>query len=134
MRARTLPYRRARRSPRIDTRGCYARAQSLKPLMPRVPALREQPALAKFCCGYVAGVVSEALVYPLDTVRRRQQALGDAGYGSNGALFKELAAIARREGVRGLYKGIALNLIKSPVATAISFAVNDMVKDALTKR
>ena len=42
--------------------------------------------------------------------------------------------ILEREGVRGLYKGIAVNLIKSPVATAVSFAVNDSVKEALLRR
>ena len=51
-----------------------------------------------------------------------------------GPFYREIAAIAAREGVRGLYKGIAVNLIKSPVATAVSFAVNDSVKEALLRR
>ena len=109
--------------------------ETLKPLAAGTAwgGLRERPGLSKFCCGYVAGVVSEAFIYPLDTVRRRQQALGDRG-GRPGPFYREIAAIAAREGVRGLYKGIAVNLIKSPVATAVSFAVNDSVKEALLRR
>jgi len=29
------------------------------------------------------------------------------------------------------YKGISLNLLKNPLATAVSFLVNDLVKEAL---
>ncbi len=30
-----------------------------------------------------------------------------------------------------MFKGLSLNLIKNPVATAVSFAVNDLVKDLM---
>lgn len=42
-----------------------------------------------------------------------------------------LQHIVRTEGARGMFKGISLNLFKNPVATAVSFAVNDAVKDAV---
>jgi hypothetical protein len=47
--------------------------ESLKPVLARVAAFRESPAAGKFACGYAAGLASEFFVYPLDTVRRRQQ-------------------------------------------------------------
>ena len=46
------------------------------------------------------------------------------------ALKKLLSA---QEGVVGAYKGLSLNLIKNPMGTAVSFAVNDLVKDTLRR-
>lgn len=93
--------------------------------------LHDRPALAKFLCGYVAGLVAETVVYPLDTVRRRQQAFAMSHAINRSSTWAALVAIAKAEGVLGLFKGIALNLVKNPAATAVSFAVNDFVKDAL---
>jgi len=39
--------------------------------------------------------------------------------------------IFQNEGIRGVFKGISMNLVKNPIATAVSFTVNDLVKDAL---
>ena len=36
------------------------------------------PTTRKLLFGYIAGLCAETAIYPLDTVRRRQQALGDA--------------------------------------------------------
>mmetsp|Transcript_12692 Transcript_12692/g.50977 ORF Transcript_12692/g.50977 Transcript_12692/m.50977 type:complete len:246 (-) Transcript_12692:99-836(-) len=90
-----------------------------------------RPGLAKFLAGYVAGLVAETLVYPLDTVRRRQQALGTTSSIGQTSIWGALGRIVAAEGVRGLFKGIALNLIKNPASVAVSFAVNDFVKEAL---
>ena len=70
-------------------------------------------------------------------MRRRQQAFGDAS--SLGRLgqfnvWGALIEVVRAEGVAGMYKGLSLNLVKSPVATAVSFAVNDLVKEMLSRR
>ena len=91
----------------------------------------ERQALSKFLCGYVAGVCAETVVYPLDTVRRRQQALGSQSPITGLNALAALRYIAQREGFSGLFKGIALNLIKNPAAVAVSFAVNDFVKESL---
>ena len=109
----------------------FAVFESAKPLAAEHELLRERPALAKVVCGYVAGLCSESFVYPLDTVRRRQQALGAAHPISRLSIFAALASIFRNEGLNGLFKGISLNLIKNPAGTAVSFTVNDLVKDLL---
>ena len=93
--------------------------------------LSNRPALGKFLCGYVAGLIAESVVYPLDTVRRRQQALGSATPVTNMNPWAAISYIVRHEGFSGLFKGIALNLMKNPAGVAVSFAVNDFVKDAL---
>ena len=74
---------------------------------------------------------------PLDTVRRRQQALGTSSpLGRLGQLdvLKALGQVARSEGFMGLFKGLSLNLVKNPIATAVSFTVNDLVKEVLKKK
>jgi solute carrier family 25 protein 42 len=49
-----------------------------------------------------------------------------APYRFMGEAFKH---IYRTEGVAGgLYKGLSLNFIKSPVSVAVSFTINDLLK------
>lgn len=104
--------------------------ETAKPAMQTVSGLQDKPALAKFLCGYVAGLVAETVVYPLDTVRRRQQAFPVVHAINRTSAFTAMVSITQTEGVLGLFKGIALNIIKNPAATAVSFVVNDFVKDA----
>ena len=52
--------------------------ETLKPYLARYDYFRENPSVSKVVCGYLAGLLSESFIYPLDTVRRRQQALGAA--------------------------------------------------------
>uniref|UniRef100_A0A7S3JP69 Mitochondrial carrier protein n=1 Tax=Aureoumbra lagunensis TaxID=44058 RepID=A0A7S3JP69_9STRA len=100
---------------------------------PRVAAFFEhkRPGISKFLCGYVAGVLAETLVYPLDTVRRRQQALGVASPLFGAPTHRAIMLIVQNEGFSGLFKGIALNLVKNPAAVAVSFLINDLVKETL---
>ena len=105
--------------------------ESAKPLAAENGYLRDRPALAKVVCGYAAGLLSETIVYPLDTVRRRQQALGSGHPIGRLGIVAAVLRIYAHEGTAGLFKGISLNLIKNPAATSISFTINDIVKDAL---
>eukprot|EP00929_Paragymnodinium_shiwhaense_P078220 TRINITY_DN40508_c0_g1_i1.p1 TRINITY_DN40508_c0_g1~~TRINITY_DN40508_c0_g1_i1.p1 ORF type:complete len:176 (-),score=21.44 TRINITY_DN40508_c0_g1_i1:173-700(-) len=90
------------------------------------------PRLHKFLCGYVAGFWAEFAVYPLDTIRRRLQASGRKSEVAALGTLQGIAHIWRNEGLaRGVFKGISMNLLKGPVATAVSFSVNDLVKEAL---
>ena len=91
--------------------------------------VRRHPASAKFIFGYLAGFLAEFFIYPLDTVRRRQQALGDSTPLNRMNPVRALGKLFAQEGIVGAYKGLSLNLIKNPMGTAVSFAVNDLVKD-----
>jgi solute carrier family 25 protein 42 len=98
---------------------------------------RLSPTTRKLLFGYVAGLCAETAIYPLDTVRRRQQALGDASpLGRLGQfdVLRALVHVARSEGIAGMFKGLSLNLVKNPIATAVSFTVNDVVKDFLKNK
>jgi len=108
--------------------------ETLKDVSERYGVLANQPTTRKLLFGYLAGLFSETAIYPLDTVRRRQQALGDASPLGRKNVLSALLLLARNEGVGGMFKGLSLNLIKNPIATAVSFTVNDVVKEFLMRR
>jgi solute carrier family 25 protein 42 len=45
-----------------------------------------------------------------------------------GGMMDTAGRILRREGVRGLFKGLSLNFIKGPVAVGVSFTTFDLLK------
>jgi len=69
--------------------------ETLKPLLAKVPACRDNPTVSKFTCGYVAGLASEFFIYPLDTVRRRQQVLRFSKRVHNFSLSVSLSELLR---------------------------------------
>ncbi|KAG5917207.1 mitochondrial thiamine pyrophosphate transporter [Claviceps africana] len=77
--------------------------------------------------GVVASVIAKTAVFPLDLVRKRIQVQGPTRgryvYGDipeySGAL-RALLSIFRGEGLRGLYKGLPISLLKSAPAGAVT--------------
>ncbi|KHN99865.1 Mitochondrial thiamine pyrophosphate carrier 1 [Metarhizium album ARSEF 1941] len=77
--------------------------------------------------GVAGSVVAKTAVFPLDLVRKRIQVQGPtrARYVYSdipeytGAL-RGIAAIARAEGLRGLYRGLTISLMKSAPASAVT--------------
>ncbi|GAA6035899.1 hypothetical protein JCM8097_005152 [Rhodosporidiobolus ruineniae] len=92
--------------------------------------------IGKLVCGGVAGAVSQTLTYPADLLRRRMQMVGlksqALGYEYTGA-WDAVFTIIRREGIRGLYKGIWPNLLKCGPAMSVSFATYEKTKELLDK-
>ena len=76
--------------------------------------------------GFAAGFSASVLTFPMEVVRRRAM-IGAAG--SN--LFKAVPAIVRAEGIAGLYKGYAINVVKVAPASAITFFTYEMVRKQL---
>ncbi|KAL8283677.1 hypothetical protein RQP46_005472 [Phenoliferia psychrophenolica] len=77
----------------------------------------------KLCCGALAGSISQTLTYPLDVLRRRMQVTGMASMGYNySGSWHAIGTILRKEGVRGMYKGIVPNLLKVGPSIGTSFA------------
>lgn len=77
--------------------------------------------------GVVASVVAKTTVFPLDLVRRRIQVQGPTRrrYVYNDipeytTALRALATIARTEGIRGLYRGLPVSLIKAAPASAVT--------------
>ncbi|KAI7280458.1 hypothetical protein KC345_g4765 [Hortaea werneckii] len=104
----------------------FASYEALKPGMATIQLpFSSGDALA----GILASVFSKSAVFPLDTVRKRLQVQGPnrARY-VGGARMPEyqrgvrgtLGMIVRREGWRGLYRGLAVSLIKAAPASAVT--------------
>ena len=63
--------------------------------------------------------------YPLNVIRTRMQTGGMPGFPAYDTASDCLVDVVRREGVRGLYRGIAPSLSKVLPASSISYAVYD---------
>ena len=105
--------------------------------------------LTKFLAGSAAGATATAMTYPLDLMRARYAAAGavpglvfeSAGNGadlktaadanaktSRRRLFRDLGAVFRREGLRGLYGGMTPTLLGIVPYAGISFATFETLK------
>lgn len=90
---------------------------------------------------------AQCCTYPFDLVRRRLQALhkpdlmtqqekaflNAARHGSRFVSFSIISAITfivRNEGLRGLYRGVSLNFLKTAPAMSISFTCYDKIRTA----
>lgn len=95
------------------------------------------PAALALVAGSAAGAVSAVCCFPLDLVRRRMQ-LADAPGGPAGAAAGSLrrmpsaaAAVLRRDGMRGFYRGIVPELGKVVPGVGIAFSVYEFAKRQL---
>jgi solute carrier family 25 (mitochondrial thiamine pyrophosphate transporter), member 19 len=78
--------------------------------------------------GMLASIISKTAVYPLDTVRKRLQVQGPSRakyvhrnipeYKSG--VLGTIKAILKREGVRGMYRGLTVALVKAAPASAMT--------------
>ncbi|KAJ7368742.1 mitochondrial thiamine pyrophosphate carrier 1 [Mycena albidolilacea] len=75
--------------------------------------------------GTIAGVASKTVVFPFDTVRKRMQVQGQAGTAGvfpvhAGGVLKTLREVVVQDGVRGLYRGLGVGLVKAAPAGAVT--------------
>lgn len=86
-----------------------------------------------FTASSIASVVSKAAVYPLDTIRKRVQVHGTrvrrdalhAGYGNQYShnFLKAGTQIVAKDGIKGLYRGLLVSLVKAWPVSFISIMV-----------
>ena len=91
---------------------------------------RDPTAIERLLYGAVAGLFGQSFSYPFDIVRRRMQTdgLDGGGYKYRNLLYT-LRHVLDTEGViKGYYKGISINWIKSPIAIGLSFMTYDMMQ------
>ena len=91
--------------------------------------------------GAISGGVSKFVVYPLDTVKKRLQAQSfDTFWGSRDILSKRVpyknmidcgSRIMREEGLGAFYRGLVPTVMKTMVATSLTFAIFQMTKNNL---
>ncbi|KAL6712828.1 hypothetical protein ACLMJK_009540 [Lecanora helva] len=84
----------------------------------------------KLLAGAISGAFAQTCTYPLDVLRRRFQInrMAKMGYKYT-SLFDAIRVIAREEGFRGFYKGIAPNLLKVAPSMASSFLSFEVARD-----
>lgn len=85
--------------------------------------------------GSISGAVSKILVYPLDTVKRRLQAQAFFSAHEDMIHYASMSdcvrKIAENEGVPGFYRGAVPSVLKTAIATSLSFAIFRASKNAL---
>jgi hypothetical protein len=83
----------------------------------------------KVLIGGVSGVAAISITYPTDLIRRRLQLQGfDKTVPKYNGFFDCLRKIVRKEGVRGIYRGYAVNIMKTFFMTGIQFWCMDFFK------
>jgi solute carrier family 25 thiamine pyrophosphate transporter 19 len=77
--------------------------------------------------GVVASVLAKTGVFPLDLVRKRLQVQGPTrtryvhrNIPEYNGVLQSMAMIVRTQGVRGLYRGLTVSLIKAAPASAVT--------------
>lgn len=85
-------------------------------------------ALRNLACGSVAGMVSQAVCHPIDTMRTRLQTAQPRFE----SLRHCVQYTARNEGIRGFYKGMQTPFLAQGVYKAVIFSVQGATLRALT--
>ncbi|KAL8894546.1 MAG: hypothetical protein Q9207_008479, partial [Kuettlingeria erythrocarpa] len=91
---------------------------------------KDPTAVRKLAAGAVSGAVAQTCTYPFDVLRRRFQINTMSGMGYQyKSIWDAIKVIVSQEGVRGLYKGIAPNLLKVAPSMASSWLSFEMTRD-----
>lgn len=103
----------------------FATYESLRPVL---SGLENMPfGSGDAAAGVIASVLAKSGVFPLDLVRKRLQVQGPTrtlyvhrNIPEYRGVFSTIAMIVRTQGVRGLYRGLTVSLIKAAPASAIT--------------
>ncbi|XHG03663.1 mitochondrial thiamine pyrophosphate transporter [Aspergillus wentii] len=120
-------------------RGCSAAVGQIVPYMGMFFATYEtlRPALSGYenlpfgsgdaVSGVIASVLAKTGVFPLDLVRKRLQVQGPTRHlyvhrniPEYRGVFNTISMILRTQGVRGLYRGLVVSLVKAAPASAVT--------------
>ena len=87
-----------------------------------------------FLCGAISGLISQTLVFPGDVIKRQMQL---NGINDNPIIYNNLFDCIRKiylkEGIRGFYTGLSVNIIKCIPGTSIQFVIYDYCKGLFNK-
>lgn len=81
--------------------------------------------------GASAGVSYNFLFFPADTVKSRMQTAPVGGSGQNKTFWQEGKALWNQHGLRGLYRGCGITVLRSAPSSAFIFIVFDGLKQYL---
>ncbi|KAF6989814.1 hypothetical protein CFC21_007103 [Triticum aestivum] len=99
------------------------------------PATSARSALSNAVAGASAGVIAATFVCPLDVIKTRFQVHGwpklAPGTAGGSVIIGSLEQIARREGFRGLYRGLSPTILALLPNWAVYFTVYEQLKSML---
>ncbi|KAH0790941.1 hydrogenosomal membrane protein 31 precursor [Histomonas meleagridis] len=87
--------------------------------------------------GTIAGIVSQALAYPFETVRRRMMVCESDGKPKYNSMKECFQKTYKEEGIKAFYKGIGVNTVKCIPYSALQYALYEemlKVEDYLIKK
>lgn len=88
--------------------------------------------VTKLLLGALSGLFAQTITYPGDTIRRRMQTNGAGGAARLYTTSWDCCVkTVRAEGVRGLYHGLFVNMVRCLPGAAIQFAAYDTLKTLL---
>ncbi|CAL1404210.1 unnamed protein product [Linum trigynum] len=92
------------------------------------------PIMDGLACGSIAGLAASTATYPLALVRRRMQLDGICGRVPiyTGGLLETFRTIIRKEGFRGLYRGIGPQCLRVVPGHAVAFMSFEMMKMSIS--
>lgn len=116
--------------------------ETFKPILHAQPLPLDYLGTADGISGILASVISKTAVYPLDTVRKRLQVQGPSREKYvhrnipeyNTGVAGTIRMILRREGLRGMYRGLTVALVKAAPTSAITVWTFERVMGFLRRR
>ena len=111
----------------------FAVYETLKPYAPKIEGTHQTTSLGLLVVGGIAGGVSQTLAFPLELIRRRLQVQGFVKneYDYNGGIWDALKKTVKKDGVKGLYRGLVPNYLKAVPSIGIGFLVYERMKTVL---
>lgn len=115
--------------------------EMLKPILAGVTLPLDSLGSSDAIAGICASVMSKTAVFPLDTVRKRLQVQGPTRSkyvhrnipAYEAGVVGTLKAIVAREGLRGMYRGLTVGLIKAAPASAVTMWTYERAIGAIRK-
>ncbi|KAL4734844.1 mitochondrial thiamine pyrophosphate carrier 1 [Aspergillus similis] len=108
----------------------FATYETLRPVMAAAPELSPvplPPGSGDAAAGIFASVLAKTGVFPLDLVRKRLQVQGPTralyvhrNIPEYRGVFNTMGLIFRTQGLRGLYRGLTVSLVKAAPASAVT--------------
>lgn len=86
---------------------------------------------AKFLCGGIAGCTTWTICYPIDTVKAKMQTYEGT---DRLHLRKVILGLYREQGLRKLYRGIHVQLMRAFPSTASSLLIYETVQGSLKRQ
>lgn len=88
----------------------------------------------RICAGITTGIMAISIGQPTDVVKIRMQAQGATGVIRYTGALSAYAKIISEDGVRGLWRGLSPNMMRTAVVNAAEIVSYDIIKTSLVRK